>query len=283
MVSIIVVTYNSLFYLKICIDSILKKTIIPYELIIIDNNSGDGSKEWLETAANNFKTGANRYQIILNDENKGYSGACNQGIERAEGDYLVFLNSDIMVSQAWLGRLISHLNKDPQAGLVGPMGMAIGGEQNYMGIYHDFVYADPGNGRLDRFAEQLFMRYRSDYTETKFLIGCCLLVKREVVDKVGPFDPSLFMSADDFDYSLRARMAGYRLYVAEDVFVHHYDHKSFRSLPQEQQERYINEGWQAFREKWADLLSRYTMDDLFYNNKRVFFNGLLRGRRAGLK
>lgn len=279
MVSIIVISYNALEYLKITLNSILEKTAYPFELIIIDNNSLDGTIQWLEGQVDHFRSSISKYQFVKNLKNVGYSRACNQGIKLAEGNYFAFLNCDLMLGRNWLKRLISHLSKDPLAGIVGPLGKAIGGEQNYVHIYRDYAYRKPEEG-LDIFNDKLYSQFCGDYTETKFLIGCCLLMKREVVEKVGLFDPELYMSADDFDYSLRARMAGYKLYIAEDVLIHHYDHQSFKMLPREEEKKFITEGWQAFCNKWDYILKNHCMDDLFYNKKKLFYSGLVKGRRS---
>lgn len=284
LVSVIIIAYNNLFYLKQCLNSIFTNSYQPNEIILVDNSTNDDIKNWI----NKTKAVYDHYQnnqgfiYIYNNENKGYAGGCNQGIKKAKGDYFAFLNSDIIVGNFWLKRLIYHLDNDQQAGLVGPMGKGIGGEQNYEFIYKEPGYKQPVLGNLNSLSDYLFQCYRYNYTESKFIIGCCFLTKRSIVEKIGSLDEKLFMSADDFDYSLRSRLTGYKLYVAEDVIVHHFDHKSFTTIAKEQQDRYVNEGWKAFQEKWASLLSKYSMDDLFYNKRKIYFTGLVKGRRNSI-
>lgn len=283
MVSLIIVSYNCLDSLIRTLDSIGLKTYHPYELIVIDNNSVDHTAEWLERKRDSLKPPSGRIQLVFNQENQGYSAACNQGIALASGDYLAFLNSDLLVSDFWLSRLVDHLRKIPRAGMVGPLGKGIGGSQNYVQIYREIGYYQPAAGGLDHYNHLIYSRYQGSYAETKFLIGCCILVKKELIDRVGGFDQALFMSADDFDFSLRARIVGYGLYVADDVVIHHYDHQSFNTLEATVAKRYIEQGWSVFRQKWARLLQKYSMDDLFYNNRRLFFRGIKKGRRSAVK
>lgn len=278
MVSIIVVSYNSFDYLAMTLNSILEKTDYPYELIVIDNNSDNRTRGYLKEKTENYKNKIN-FNLVLNKENKGYSQACNQGIRLAKGKYICLMNNDLILSKNWLKRLLVHLENNPSAGMVGPMGKGIGGEQNYVGIYRQLAYRRPEKGELDKFSAYLHKNYKGDYTETKFLIGCCLLLKRELIEKIGFLDEGFFMSADDFDYSLRARIAGFSLYAAEDVIVHHYSHRSFASFILAEEKKIIRQAWSYFNDKWQDLLKFYSMDDLFYNKRKVFYRGLIKGRR----
>jgi GT2 family glycosyltransferase len=270
LISIIIVSYNSLSYLKLLLNSIKVNTLAEHELIIIDNNSLDDTRKWLNENYKDLGINAVKFTLILNKENKGYSGACNQGIDLASGDYIIFLNSDIIVTYKWLIHLSNHLNLNPDAGIVGPIASGIGGKQNYMSVYKDIRYSNPLLD-LNNVSREIYINNRGNNVKTKFLIGCCYMVKRKVFEKIGKFDPNLFMSADDFDFSLRTRMAGYKLYVVEDVIIHHFDHRSFNSLSREQERSYIDRGWKNFYNKWQNVLVKYTMDDLFYNEKMINF------------
>lgn len=278
MVSIIVVSYNSLDYLVMTLNSLIEKTNYPCELIVIDNSSDNQTRDYLKKKTEDYKSMID-FKLMLNKENKGYSQACNQGIKMADGKYICLMNNDLILSKNWLERLLVHLENNPSAGMVGPLGKGIGGEQNYVGIYRQLAYRYPEKGELDKFSDYLYKNFKGDYTETKFLIGCCLLLKREVIEKVGLLDEGFFMSADDFDYSLRTRIAGFSLYVAEDVIVHHYCHQSFASLMPPQEEEMFRQAWSYFNNKWQGLLKFYSMDDLFYNKRKVFYRGLIKGHR----
>jgi GT2 family glycosyltransferase len=274
------ITYNGLKVTKTALNNLLKQTKVPYELIVVDNNSVNELREWLQDYQPT-STYCKDYKLILNQDNLGYAAACNQGLKKANGEYLAILNNDVIVTSHWLEHLIFHLENDPQAGMVGPMGKNIGADQNYAGIYGAMDYTYPPKQSLQQFAKTLYIEWAGDYTETKVLIGCCLVFERKILDKVGFLDEGCKLSADDFDYSLRVRLAGYKLYVAEDVFVHHICHVGFNSLSKEERDEHIEDGWNYFHQKWNSYFSKeITMDDLFYNEAHFYYDGLKEGRRS---
>lgn len=283
--SIITVTFNSQSCIEDCIEQIVEQTTVPWELIVVDNCSTDGTAQFLKTKIYNYLP-KERYQFILNQENKGFSKAANQGVRLARGQYICFLNNDVIVTKGWLRKLQDHLNNDPGAGMVGPMGSGLGGWQDYCRYYGSLGSTTVDKQTIQSTARQVYAQYRGDYTETKFLIGACLLVKKEVLEHIGLMDENLFLGGNEFDLSLRARMAGYKLYAAEDVFVHHIGQVSFKTLPVETREAYSKQSWDYFNGKWNKLLKEYfkdrvpSWDDLFVNKKPILYSGLIKGRRT---
>ena len=114
-VSVIVVTYNGLDMTRACVESLLRKTAYgDWELIVVDNRSLDGTVEYLQGLTEQYPF----VRIVLNDSNRGFAAANNQGARLATGDIVVLLNNDTVVTQGWLGRLVRHLNDDT-VGMVG--------------------------------------------------------------------------------------------------------------------------------------------------------------------
>ena len=110
--SIIILTYNQLEYTKICIESIRKFTNPDsYEIIIIDNNSTDGTINWLKTQED--------VTVIYNNENLGFPKGCNQGIKIAKGDNILLLNNDTIVTPNWLSNMNKALWSSKEIGAVG--------------------------------------------------------------------------------------------------------------------------------------------------------------------
>ncbi len=119
LISIIVLTFNQLETTKQCVDSLIKYTQNPYELIFVDNGSTDGTKKWIEEFGR-LHTDFN-CRTIFNKKNLGFAKANNQGIRIAKSDHIVLLNNDTILTEGWLSGLINCAESDPQIGLVGPM------------------------------------------------------------------------------------------------------------------------------------------------------------------
>jgi len=268
--SIIVVTWNNLRYTKECIEFVQKYTDAPYELIIVDNASTDGTPEWLKTI------GA---IVIENGENEGFSKAVNKGLAVAKGEYVFLLNNDLLVPPHWLSTLIKHIETLPNAAAVGPMGCAIGSKQDYAAIYGEAPWdGNPHNVQtfID-FTNKLNTKYSGDFTEAKSLSGACMLIRADIFQELG-LDEGCRMGADDADLSLELRLKGYRLYVAEDVLVYHYNHVTFKLLDTEAQDKSANDSWDHFNHKWRNVEADW--DTLFENEDKWHYDGLFKNRRG---
>ena len=116
---IIIVTFNGLNYTKKCVESIEKNTKnVNYRIIFVDNNSTDGTLEFLKKVPNSI--------LISNDENFGFVNAMNQGFDKVSAKYVVWLNNDTIVSPSWLKFLLQHLENNPKNGAIGPMSNGTG-------------------------------------------------------------------------------------------------------------------------------------------------------------
>lgn len=111
--SIIILTLNNLESTKLCLESIREYTSVPYELILVDNGSSDGTIEYLNQLAD--------IQLVVNKKNRGFAGGCNQGIALSKGEQILLLNNDTVVSIRWLDNLLKALNSDDSVGITGPL------------------------------------------------------------------------------------------------------------------------------------------------------------------
>lgn len=214
--SIIILTYNQFNYTKTCIESIRKYTKEKtYEIIIVDNNSTDETKEWLKTQKD--------LKIIYNDENLGFPKGCNQGIEFASVDNdILLLNNDTIVTSNWLENLKICLESDINIGAVGAV---CNQNENRQGV--SFTYENMED--MQRLAFQNNVSDVNRWEEKVFLIGFCLLIKREVIQKLKQLDEGYSPGyIEDNDLSLRIIQAGYKLMLCHDCFIHHYLGTSFR-------------------------------------------------------
>ena len=217
MVSIVILTFNELQYTKKCVRSLQKHTPEPHEIIFVDNGSTDGTPKWLRGELKNNKN----YKLIENRENLGFSRGCNQGMEASRGEYILLLNNDVVVAKGWLTGLIDCLKYAPEAGIVGPMTNNASGPQQI----DDKNYTLE---RLDQCAQTFLEQYRHRRIPCRKIIGFCMAFKRSLTGEIGLLDETFGTgNLEDEDLCLRAEMAGYRNYIAGDVFIHHYGSRSF--------------------------------------------------------
>lgn len=240
--SIVVVSYDSLLFTRLCLESVLAHTMPPeFELIVVDNGSSDGSREYLLELADRSP----RVRLIANGRNIGFPAACNQGLAIARGEILTLLNSDTMVAPGWLARLAAHL-EDDSVGLVGPLTNRIGNEAEVATDYETW------GGFLDEAARRAAAEPGRGF-EIPTVTMFCLAMRRSAWERLGPLDTDFGVGTlEDDDYSLRARKAGYRLLCAEDVLVHHFGEGSFGKLFSDgEYSRVIDRNRQRFELKWG--------------------------------
>lgn len=204
MVSIVVVTNNMLEHTRQCLESIVRFTYCPYEIIIVDNASTDDTVEHFMKRSN--------LKFIGNKENLGFIRACNQGLNLAEGKYVVFTHNDVVFSHDWLSKMLNCMYKDEKVGAVGPYSNYAEGEQKIMTDYAD----------MDE-----YLNYSLVFEETRFekslkvdfLDDFCLLTRKDVIEKAGGLPIS---TADNFKKFIKSvKKAGFKTVIAEDTFLHH--------------------------------------------------------------
>jgi GT2 family glycosyltransferase/glycosyltransferase involved in cell wall biosynthesis/ankyrin repeat protein/predicted Zn-dependent protease len=246
--SILIPCCNQVEFTRLCLESVLRHTRAPYELVLVDNGSTDGTPAYMEEIRR--RPGPERVEVIHNDTNRGFPVACNQALARARGRYVVLLNNDTIVTENWLDRLIKCvLHQWPYVGLVGPV-TNWPPPQNVPVDYQDQDGHFTDLSGIDAFAARRAREYRGRAREVELLVGFCLLARREVLERVGAFDERFGLGyGDDNDFCSRARRAGFRLFVAADVFVHHFGGRTFKALGIDPVEQ-IRADRELFQEKW---------------------------------
>lgn len=243
--SIIILSYNTLEYTKLCLESVRTCTVSgSYELIVVDNGSTDGSAEWLQE----------QDDIILqcNAENRGFPGGCNQGMRLATGDALLLLNSDTIVTPHWLENLRRALDSEPRIGAVGCV-------TNYCSNLQTIPVNYDTIEKMMSFAERYNHSNPELWRPWLRLVGFCFLWKRSIYARLGGFDERFNPgNYEDDDLSLRIRKAGYELLLCQDTFIHHFGSQSFRgdffeTRVQKKQQEYhqlLVRNFQYLQEKW---------------------------------
>jgi GT2 family glycosyltransferase len=246
--TVVVVSYNSLPFTRLCLESVLAHTEPPaFDLVVVDNASTDGSLEYLLALAD----GDPRVRLIANDRNTGFPAACNQGLAIARGELLVLLNSDTMVGPGWLERLAAHLASD-KVGLVGPVTNRIGNQAEVATGYETW------GGYLNEAAHRAAAQPGAAF-EIETVTMFCLAMTRAVHQRLGPLDTGFGVGTlEDDDYSMRARRSGYRLLCAEDVLVHHFGEGSFGKLFEDgEYSRVLDRNRGHFEQKWGTPWAQY--------------------------
>jgi len=217
--SIILVTFNELPYTRMCLDSLRMRTDEPYELIIVDNGSTDGTVEYLRAQSD--------VRLIENSENRGFPAAVNQGLAAAKGEQLLLLNNDTILTTGWLCRMLDVLDSDPKIGLVGPTSNHVGSAQQ---IDVDYRHLNDLDGFAWTRHSQLIAERQPLVQETDRLIGFCLLFRRSVLDAVGLLDEQFGIGCfEDDDFCRRARAAGFSAVIARSAFIHHFGSVTFQA------------------------------------------------------
>ena len=269
--SIIILVHNQLKYTKKCIESIIKYTDHSFELIVIDNGSTDGTKRYLEVMRKNLKTkcspvsiknwdseakegsekqGLNnrcrRFKVISNIQNIGFAAGNNQGIQVAQGDYVLLMNNDVVVTSGWLERLIECAEHHPKAGIIGPCSNYVSGPQLVRKIEYDAENLEGLESFAKRFARKNYRKASRIFR----VVGFCMLIKKQVIERIGGLDNRYGLgNFEDDDFSLRAALAGYESWVAEDCFIHHFGSRTFAGANIDYKES-LEKNWELFKEKW---------------------------------
>ncbi len=250
--SIIILTCNALHYTKNCLNSLVKYTKAPYELIIIDNASTDGTRSFLSSFQQRINTNhkvvpystskknnysshnkmynpqtLNRYQplrtiIHHNPSNYGYAKGCNQGAALAIGDSLLFLNSDTLVGKNWLENLLYCLHSNSQIAAVNPC--------SNFNPYAQINNSLQGLNEIQNFMAEYNRKNPAKWRDSESASGFCLLVKKEIFQKAKGFDEDFEIGCyEDTDLTRRFHQMGYRNVLARDTYVHHFGNKSFQA------------------------------------------------------
>ena len=218
--SIVILTYNALDCTRECLESIARHTPEPHEIILVDNGSSDGTLPFLR----GLSAGDGRYRLLENGTNLGFAAGCNLGMRLARGGRILLLNNDVVVTRGWLDGMLECLEREPAAGIVGPMSNEVAGPQRVAGTSYR------STGELEEFARCFARLNGGRRIPVPRVVGFCMLFTRELLEGIGELDPGFGSgNFEDDDFCLRAALAGFGCVIAADVFIHHYGSRTFKS------------------------------------------------------
>ncbi len=237
-VSFVILTYNNFEYTKNCIDSIRNNVMDgTYEITVVDNNSTDETVNWLKQQDD--------IKCVFNDKNEGFPKGCNQGIEISSKDNDIFLlNNDTIVMPNSIFNMRMGLYSNENVGSTGAVSNSV---INYQKV-------NLGDWDTEEYYKNILINNVTDeysYEEKTKLIGFAMLIKRNVLNKVGGLDERFTPgNYEDDDISVRIIKDGYKLLLCRDAFIHHFGSVSFKQKPQSYNEL-LKKNNKKFVEKWG--------------------------------
>lgn len=192
---IIIPTWNNLQYLIPCVSSIFQNTNSDSYRIVVVNNGEPEHMTYLPKS--------DKLKIVQNSENLGWDGGLKSGLKESDSPYVIFMNDDTYIpisSGDWMVKMVRHF-LEPDCAAVGPSSNVVMGKQN------------------------IFYQSREKQFKAKFLIGFCVMIKRDFLESAGGIDDSL-PGGDDLDLSIRLRDLGKYLMVDKESFVYHHGFKT---------------------------------------------------------
>ena len=215
-ISVIIVNYNARYFLKNSICSILSSDIVSdIEIIVVDNDSKDGSFDMLDEDFPNIK-------YIKNSKNVGFGKANNQGVALAQGDYILILNPDTMLTGTTLSEMLRFSEKQHNFGAAGVQFMD--GSGKYLPeSKRNFPDLKVAGAKLLGYSKYYYANHigKDKIAEIDILTGAFMFIKKEVYDEIGGFDEDFFMYGEDIDLSYRITKAGFKnFYVGSNKVLH---------------------------------------------------------------
>ena len=218
LVTITIPCFNAVEYTKICLESLVRYSDIPFELILVNNGSADGTKKYFDCVKKHLKSSFLKKLTVINyKENKGVPHALNLGVALSSTEYFIYVNNDVVFSPNWLSKLYyAASNSAKNIAVIGTM---------FNNVKPKFALSD-----INKTAKAVeIANYRkTEYAPT--VHGLCMTVKKEVFNDIGMFDEKFFPCfGEDIEFCDRAKKAGYKLLLAKDVFVYHFWNKATRT------------------------------------------------------
>ncbi len=286
--SVIVLAFRNQEKLKVTLDAVFKsETAFNYEVIVVDNDSKDGTAEMVEKDYSQAK--------LIRNPNNGFSKGNNVGIRQSTGRYVLLLNPDTAVQPNTFQKCLEKMDTDSKIGILGCKlikedgSLDLAARRNIPNPVNSF-YRFIGLAKLFP-KSRIFSSYNvgdksaDEEQEVGSVVGAFLMIRRSVMDKIGLLDEDFFMYAEDIDWCLRCKNAGYKVLYYPEVFTIHYKGQSSKKTPYRALLAFHNAMWIFYRKHyqcqypffvnwlvylaiWARFAGLVTLN-FFRKNKRV--------------
>ena len=214
-ISVIIVNYNGKKLLEKCLESLFKIDYNNFEVILVDNNSTDGSMEFV---TKNYP----KIIVIKLDSNKGFAEPNNIGTKIAKGEYLLFLNNDTVTTTNFISEMVKVLEKDEKIAIC--KSLLLKPDRNI----------DSSGDFIDKMGIVYNSKTKTDeIKEISSARGACMLIRKKIFDKLGGFDEKFFFSFEDVDLGWRSWILGYKVVIVPNSIVYHDAGKTSSKLKSE--------------------------------------------------
>lgn len=210
--SVVIPHWNGKQFLETCLNALRQQTYDPIEVIIVDNASEDGSQAYIQE---NYP----EMRLIELSENRGFTGACNVGMEAAQGDIISLLNNDTEVDSKWVESVVNAFQRNEDVGLVASK-MLLFNQRDHIHTAGDGFTTDG-----QAFNRGVWQKDEGQFDTEEYVFGACggsSAYRREVLDDIGLLDDDFFFLLEDVDLAWRAQLKGWRtLYTPHAIVYHH--------------------------------------------------------------
>lgn len=230
--SIIIVNWNTKKLLFDCLESVYRTVRkASFEVIVVDNGSTDGSVQAVSKAYPAVR-------LIANTKNHGFAKANNMALKKMNGKCAVLLNSDTIVKDSAFDRMLDFMERHPQAGVCGPQLLnGDGSKQNSTGVFPtlfaEFTSKSLTRIFLPRAYKEAFGSKDIRLMEpaiVDFIMGACMMVRKQVLDHVGMLDEDYFFFYEEIDWCFRMKKAGWHVYHIPNVEIYHFGGQSTKNI-----------------------------------------------------
>jgi len=212
LLSVIIPNWNGSKFLPTCLDALARQTHSTVEVIVADNASHDGSQKLIRTQYPTVK-------LVELPENRGFTGACNAGIEAATGDIIALLNNDTEVDPNWAAVVVDAFTRHLEAGIVASK-MLLFDRRDHIHTAGDFFTLDGRAGNRGG-----WQRDDGQFDREEYVFSACggsSAYRKTMLDQIGILDDDFFFSLEDIDLAWRAQLTGWRcLYTPQAIVYHH--------------------------------------------------------------